>query len=250
MSRREFLRRLEELLYDISENERREAIQYYKDYLDDAGVENEEEVLEALGTPEQVAAVIKDSLREGNGEEGEYTETGYKSGMEPKSEEIARRAAARYRSNQAKAKSSGLSTGMIVLIVLLALCAAPIIIPIAIALLAVFLALGVALCAVVVALIITGVVMVGAGIVFVVKGIGEVFVAPYAGIVTLGISLFVIGLGLLCILLMVWIFTKAIPGLVRGFVALCRLPLKKREARQAAKEQQSAQAEQEKKETL
>ena len=49
MNRIDFMRRLELLLSDLPENERREAIQYYNDYLNDAGVENEEEVLEALG---------------------------------------------------------------------------------------------------------------------------------------------------------------------------------------------------------
>ena len=65
MNRIDFMRRLELLLSDLPENERREAIQYYNDYLNDAGVENEEEVLEALGTPEELAKSIRDGLREG-----------------------------------------------------------------------------------------------------------------------------------------------------------------------------------------
>ena len=55
MNRIDFMRRLELLLSDLPENERREAVQYYNDYFNDAGVENEEEVLESLGTPEEVA---------------------------------------------------------------------------------------------------------------------------------------------------------------------------------------------------
>ena len=49
MSRWEFMRRLEELLLDISPNEREEALQYYNDYFNDAGKENEKEVIGALG---------------------------------------------------------------------------------------------------------------------------------------------------------------------------------------------------------
>ena len=45
MSRWEFMRRLEELLSDISPNEREEALQYYNDYFNDAGKENEKEVI-------------------------------------------------------------------------------------------------------------------------------------------------------------------------------------------------------------
>ena len=41
MNRAEFMRRLTELLGDVSPMERDEAIQYYNDYFDDAGAENE-----------------------------------------------------------------------------------------------------------------------------------------------------------------------------------------------------------------
>ena len=43
MSRWEFMRQLEELLLDISPSEREEALQYYNDYFNDAGKENEQE---------------------------------------------------------------------------------------------------------------------------------------------------------------------------------------------------------------
>ena len=48
MERKEFMRRLEALLSDLPENERAEALQYYNDYLDDAGLENEAAVLEEM----------------------------------------------------------------------------------------------------------------------------------------------------------------------------------------------------------
>ena len=51
MNREEYMRRLEEALTDITPFEKEEAIQYYNDYFDDAGVENEEEVMNSLGTP-------------------------------------------------------------------------------------------------------------------------------------------------------------------------------------------------------
>ena len=59
MSRWEFMRQLEELLSDISPSEREEALQYYNDYFNDAGKENEQEVMQALGSPEQVAKTVK-----------------------------------------------------------------------------------------------------------------------------------------------------------------------------------------------
>ena len=39
MNRTEFMERLERLLWNISDSEREEALQYYNDYFDDAGEE-------------------------------------------------------------------------------------------------------------------------------------------------------------------------------------------------------------------
>lgn len=92
MNRLEFMKELETLLSDISQSEREEAIQYYNDYLNDAGVENEQGVLDSLGTPQELARIIKEGLGDG-GEKGEFTETGYKNealGKEIKNE-IARK---------------------------------------------------------------------------------------------------------------------------------------------------------------
>ena len=62
------MKRLEELLQDISENEREEALQYYNDYFDDAGAENEAQIIEELGNPEQVARTIKAGMSDADGE--------------------------------------------------------------------------------------------------------------------------------------------------------------------------------------
>ena len=59
MNRKEFMERLERLLWNISDSEREEALQYYNDYFDDAGEENEAKVIEELGSPNQVAQKIK-----------------------------------------------------------------------------------------------------------------------------------------------------------------------------------------------
>ena len=59
MNRKEFLDELAFLLQDIEDVERDEAIQYYQDYFDEAGIENEQQVINELGTPEKVTAIIK-----------------------------------------------------------------------------------------------------------------------------------------------------------------------------------------------
>lgn len=62
MNKIDFMGQLECLLQNISEQERQEALQYYGDYFDDAGPENEQAVIEALGNPARVAENIKRDL--------------------------------------------------------------------------------------------------------------------------------------------------------------------------------------------
>lgn len=77
MNRKQFMEQLERLLSDISEAERQEALEYYEGYFDDAGSENEGEVIRELGNPGKVAAIIKADLQENSEDYGEYTENGY-----------------------------------------------------------------------------------------------------------------------------------------------------------------------------
>ena len=62
MRREEFLRQLEMLLSDISEEERADAMAFYRSYFEDAGESNEARILEELGSPENVAEIIKRDL--------------------------------------------------------------------------------------------------------------------------------------------------------------------------------------------
>ena len=59
MSREEFMKQLETLLSDVPEEEKREALEYYRGYFEDAGEENEERILKELESPEKVAATIR-----------------------------------------------------------------------------------------------------------------------------------------------------------------------------------------------
>ena len=59
MGRVEFISELNMLLMDLPDEERVSAIQYYDDYFADAGVEEEEKVIQELGSPEKIAASIK-----------------------------------------------------------------------------------------------------------------------------------------------------------------------------------------------
>lgn len=77
MNRQEFMKELEYLLMDIPEEEKQDAVAYYRDYLEDAGDEHESEVIQEFGSPERVAAIIRADLGGNLEEGGEFTETGY-----------------------------------------------------------------------------------------------------------------------------------------------------------------------------
>ena len=64
MDRMSYMERLAWLLGDLPEEERNEALRYYEDYFEEAGPEREEEVISELGSPEQVACVIRMNQKE------------------------------------------------------------------------------------------------------------------------------------------------------------------------------------------
>lgn len=80
MNRIEFMKALEALLTDIDVNERENVLQYYNDYFDDAGIENEPLVIEELGSPKRIVDSITAGINSDNikyTEDGIYTENGF-----------------------------------------------------------------------------------------------------------------------------------------------------------------------------
>ena len=78
MTRTEFMKELAYLLQDIQDEEKQDAIQYYNDYFDEAGPDQEEEILRDLGSRERIAAMIRSDLMGNLKEGGEFTESGYR----------------------------------------------------------------------------------------------------------------------------------------------------------------------------
>ena len=58
MNREEFMKRLADLLAGLPYEERREALDYYENYFEDAGMEHEMDVIDELISPEHVAVEI------------------------------------------------------------------------------------------------------------------------------------------------------------------------------------------------
>lgn len=227
MNREEFMNRLRNLLSDITEAEREEALTYYEDYFDDAGAENEASVINSLGSPEKVAATIKEGLSDSSGENGEFSETGYSSHYQNKDEVAAKTLSSEERGF---GKKKSLSGGMILLIVILCIFALPILGPIAIGIVALFVGILCAVAAVLAAVMICGVSIVIAGFALFVTAVIAFFAFPAAGFLLLGSGLILVGLGILITMLGIWIFAKLLPPLVRGFVKLCRMPFERKGA--------------------
>lgn len=62
MNKDTFLKELEELLSDLPEEERKEALAYYRSYFEDAGEENLEKVLKELESPAHISGIIHGSV--------------------------------------------------------------------------------------------------------------------------------------------------------------------------------------------
>lgn len=222
MNKAMFMARLNELLADITETEREEALSYYEEYFEDAGIENEASVIESLGSPEKVAATIKAGLTENAAEDGEFSETGYSNGYSESKDEVA----ARTLSSEERGfiKRNGIGTGGWIIILILCIFALPILGPVLIGIASAVFGILIAIAAVFCAVLIAGVAMVIAAVAILVAGVAAFFATPIVGIALAGAALLVGGLGILVTILGIWIITKVVPPLFRGFVGLIRKP--------------------------
>ena len=208
MNREDFLMRLSSLLQDVSEAEREEALQYYEDYFDDAGKDKEEEIIDSLGSPAEVAKNIKKELF----------------GIET-DEEISRedRKLTKYGSQakrEEEQKKATLPTWVWVLIVISLILLSPGIIGSVGTVIAVICALAVAWFSLIfgfgMAAVVLLVVMVGLFIV----GFAGVTVSPMGTVGLIGGGLICGGIGILFLMLTVAMAGAATPAIWRGLVKL------------------------------
>jgi len=237
MNRADFMKNLAELLADMTPAEREEAIQYYNDYFDDAGAENEQSVIASLGTPEQLAKTIKAGLFDG-GSAGEFTEKGF-SGYEQRSSnevmnpgrpiesssDTARQTdrtvyEESYKGQDAKEEKKKLSGGMIALIVILCILASPFLLGIGGGLVGIIIGLLGGLFGILVGFGVTAAVLLILGIGLFVFGIVLLFGTPLGGLCMMGAALICFAIGLCFLWLTVMICGGLIPAIIRGIVKL------------------------------
>lgn len=228
MNRVEFMKQLERLLGDIPENDRLDAIAYYNDYFDEAGVENEAQVIWELGSPGKVAAIIKADLSATGNEHAEYTEHGYTDGRAGVNQNTPSRRETGYREPKKKRNIPW------ALIIVLLVFASPVLIGVGGGLLGGLLGLLGGLLGIILACIICSVAFLITGIVCFVVGIVRIAFSPVEGLVTMGIGSLLLALGILLLVLFIWCAFKWIPALLRGFVNLCQRLLHRGEGRSRA----------------
>lgn len=234
MNKNEYLDRLSRLLSDISYEEHEEALSYYREYIEDAGAENEQRVIEELGTPEQLAAEIREGLLN-NGE------TGKRCGDMPeavtgnyRAESASTGNSGPYQNNSCNDTSydnKGYDNGRfyrtynnnrqqnpendkskIILIILLLIATSPI-------WLSIVFSCTVTVFACVAAVAAAGIVCIVTGIALIAIGIPPLFtisaVNSLTGLALVGAGLITAALGILFIVLTVWLFGWAFPALIR-----------------------------------
>lgn len=224
MNRIDFMKQLESLLQNISPAEREEALQYYNDYFNDAGQENEQVVIEALGNPAKVAENIKRDLY-GSG----YGDNAYQRAP------LGSRAVVQYQGDatQQTKKKEEMSTWMIVLIVVLCVFASPIILGVGSSLLGALLSLIASWFMIIFSAGVAALVLLGVMLLLVIVGVICAFSSPLVGVALVGGGLVCGALGLLFLMLTVAMAGIATPAICRGTASLCRKLFGKKKQEQA-----------------
>ena len=236
MNRVEFLAELERLLSGMPEEERQAAVQYYADYLADAGEENETEAIRELGSPEKAAESIKADYYGTEFDESKFDHKDYMEKYGQRFEENGQganggnsaaagadhRPGAEGASAQETQKKDApwTSRGLkFVLSILIAIVVWPVTLGIG----CVVLGVAAAVICFFAGLVIAAAAIMIAGGVVAVTGLA-LMVIPPAGMIVIGVGILLFVLGLIATVGTVKLCIIVYPAMLRGFVNLCRRP--------------------------
>lgn len=184
MNKDEYLECLKNNLRNIPDEEVNDIIEYYREYFEDAGVENEQVVIAELGRPELLASkvsadyIIKD-IEKNNSPVNNLSQV----------------------KNVSQVKK-GISS---IWIMILAICGFPIWFPLVIAAAAVVFSIVIAIFSVLFAFAVSAIAIVGSGILALIVGVIVLFMHVPTGIATLGMACVAIGFGFLFFIAVYWI---------------------------------------------
>lgn len=238
MTRDQYINQLEYLLQDIQDEDKEDALQYYRDYFDEAGPEKEEDIIRELGSPERIASMIRCDIAGHLEQGGEFTESGYQDErFKDPNYQLARRydlpenavgpahgqqsfseQEGQHQKNTQKLPPRTSRLLKVILWIILIIAASPFLIGVGGGILGLMVGAGGILIAVLaltgimtIAMLVTGTVMIPVGIVV-------LFSHPLDGIMAIGTGLAFIGLGLLFLALCVLFYGKSVPWLFRTII--------------------------------
>ena len=201
MRRQEFMKELEHLLRGVPESEKIDALAYYNDYFDEAGMENEELVIRELGSPQQVADKIL----------AEYGRTSQGS------------------PNAGGAKATGISKSNKILLIILLVLTCPFWIGLVAGAFGVVVAVLASIFGIVVGFGGAGIGLIVGGIACLVAGLLRVTIVPVEGLVIIAVGSVLIVIGILFAVLVTWMLFKWIPdalSAITGWLKGLRKPQK------------------------
>jgi uncharacterized membrane protein len=247
MNRDEFMRELEYLLADIPDEEKEDAIEYYRDYLEEAGSENEDSVIREFGSPERIAAMIRADMNGHLKEGGEFTESGY---QDERFRDPNYQMAKRYdlpevtvqpekdsgfyeqESEPVRKRHKGDRRAIkIILWIVLIIAASPMLFGIGGGILGILAGLIGVLFAAVVAIGAVTFAFLAAGFALAVAGFTTMIIHPLDGILLLGLGILILGLGIVSLAVCGVFYGKFLPFLFRSCIDLFNRLLHGRRAR-------------------
>lgn len=200
MNKEVFLSQLKQKLTVLSSEEREAALTYYEEYFNDAGIENEQSVINELGSVEKVAnGILKENnypLVDNNLKDDKYNNKNTE--------------------NNEINNNSNVNYVIIALLIILYAMLAPVVIPIFFAILGIMIGFSFA-----------GIGIAIGGFVVSIMGLVSIFISPVNGLLVLGIGLVLLALGILITALMVNLCAVGIPAIVRTIVKMFKYPFQK-----------------------
>lgn len=242
MTRVEFLKQLEYLLQDLDEKDREDALNYYKDYMDEAGLSDHDIVDGVLDMPERIAMSLRASLNTQTDENVEYSEQGYINiNVEPEdrvpdvyggsrhqnsnddwdySWQSSSSEQSEYHQEVPEVKNRNL--GKWILIGILCILGFPLILGVGGGVIGIVFGIFGGIIGLVFGLVGGALGFLIGGVVTFGVGIGRLFVSTPQGLMVMGIALLMIAVGILLAMFTVVLCSRFIPWLIRSIVGLFR----------------------------
>lgn len=193
MTRQEYMEQLKKYLKRLPKEDYENAIEYFSEYFDEAGLQKEQQVMKELGEPKEAAReLLLNLLQESVENDQDIVEE--KAAVQP----------------EAASGGKKRSPGKIILLAILVLCASPVSLALLVGVLAVLLAVVITATAVIFSLGITSIAATAGGIVTVGFGATLVLKSAAAACMMIGGGFLMAGIGILAGVLTIYIYVNGV----------------------------------------